>query len=975
MRHDARITALLGPTNTGKTHRAIERMLSYESGMIGFPLRLLARENYEKIAQLKGRSRVALITGEEKIIPAGAKYYCCTVESMPVEKSFEFVGVDEIQLAEDPDRGHIFTDRILRVRGTEATMFMGAATMRLALARLIPEIEFETRARFSRLEYTGFKKLTRLPKRSAIVAFSMDEVYNTAEMIRRHRGGTAVVLGALSPRTRNAQVGMYQAGEVDFLVATDAIGMGLNMDIRHVALAATRKFDGQNMRPLRDIELAQIAGRAGRYMSDGTFGVTGRVHDLEHDTVKAIENHEFESVRELCWRSADLDFSSPKMLLKSLERGSGDKMLIRGRPSDDALALRNMITRDDVMVRADNPELVRMLWEVCQIPDFRQTLSDAHQELLAGIYLRLHSGALGEDWVASQITRLDDTGGDVDTLMSRIAHIRTWTYISYKSHWLERAEYWQGQARAIEDRLSDALHEALIRRFVDQRAAVLMQSLEAGGELLAGVRANGEVIVESHLIGHLHAFRFIPDKEAIGAEYKAVMSAARKALFSEIKRRLEMILNAKPEQITLSADGQILWQQKVGSPLPGEPVARLKKADNILAPDVELIETELLAGAEKDKVQSFLKEWVSAHIKTILEPLVALQDMDESVNGTVRGIAFQVYESMGIIPREKLEDLIAALTPEDRAALRARKIKLGPILVFLPALNKPAAVKLRGLLWALYHGRSLPVELPKDGIVSQKVDESVIDRTFYQAIGYPVYGGRAIRIDMLDRVISAVYDSAQGGKFQAQHKMAEWLGCPIDDLYAVLEAMGHKKVYDPQDEKAKEDEGTTTSVTAEDAPMPDVEPEQQQQSEEAVAAIPLAGAPKTDEPKAESEAAVAEDAAGQPQPEQKKPEQKKPELATFRLKKGKAFEKAAPRHEGEGKTFQKKPQKNFGPDKAKGGGDAGKNARGDKNIDKSKRRANPKGQDYKKSKMVAEAKTKDDSPFAILQQLKKNAEG
>lgn len=944
-RRDARITALLGPTNTGKTHRAIDRMLSYESGMIGFPLRLLARENYEKIAAIKGRSRVALITGEEKIIPPNAKYYCCTVESMPVELPFEFVGVDEIQLAEDPERGHIFTDRILRARGIEATMFMGAATMRLALSKLVPGIEFEACARFSRLEYTGFKKLTRLPKRSAIVAFSMDEVYNNAEMIRRTRGGTAVVLGALSPRTRNAQVEMYQSGEVDFMVATDAIGMGLNMDIRHVALAATRKFDGQHMRPLRDIELAQIAGRAGRYMTDGTFGVTGRVNDLDPDTVKAIENHDFESVRELCWRNADLDFSTPKLLLKSLDRGSGDKMLIRGRPSDDYLTLKSLTHRDDIVVRANDPEMVRMLWEVCQIPDFRQTLSDAHQELLTGIYLRLCEGALAEDWVAAQIMRLDDASGDVDTLMARIAHIRTWTYISYKSHWLERAEYWQGQARTIEDRLSDALHEALIKRFVDQRAAVLMQSLEAGKELLAGIRANGEVIVESHLIGHLHAFRFIPDKEAIGAEYKTVMNAARKALFSEIKRRLDMILNAKPEQITLSAEGQILWQQKVGSPLPGEPVARIKKSDAILAPEIELIDSDLLAGVEKDQLLAFLKDWLKAHIKTILEPLVALAEMDESVNGAVRGIAFQVYESMGIIPREKLEDLIAALTAEDRAALRARKIKLGPILVFLPALNKPAAVKLRGMLWALYNGKNLPVELPKDGIVSQKVDESSIDRAFYQAIGYPVYGGRAIRIDMLDRVISAIYDSAQGGKFQAQHKMAEWLGCPIEDLYAVLESMGHKKIHDPLD----------------DAPKV-----------EAAVEVPVAEDIKPEEPKAE---VVIDTPVVEGEVPAKPAEQKKPELATFRLKKGKAFEKHQPRTDyKDGKKFEKTPQKNFGADKAKGGGDA-KNFRGDKSVDKSKRRANPKGQEYKKSKMVAEAKVQDDSPFAILQQLKKNADG
>lgn len=923
---DGRLIAYLGPTNTGKTYRAIDRMLSYQSGMIGFPLRLLARENYDKVVAAKGRSRVALVTGEEKIIPPNAKYYCCTVESMPVEKSFEFVAIDEVQLAEDPDRGHVFTDRILRARGLEETVFMGSDTMRPVLAKLVPNIEFEACTRFSLLSYTGFKKLTRLPKRTAIVGFSMDDVYNMAEMIRRQRGGTAVVLGALSPRTRNKQVEMYQSGEVDFMVATDAIGMGLNMDIRHVALAATRKFDGNRMRPLRNMELAQIAGRAGRYMKDGTFGTTGRVSDLDEDVVKSIENHNFETVREICWRNSILDFSTPKMLLKSLDIGSGDKMLARGRPSDDYLTLKALMQNDDVMARVNNTEQVRLLWDVCQIPDFRQTLNDAHQELIANIYTRVSDNILTEDWVSSRIKRLDDTKGDVDALMARIAHVRTWTYISFKSQWLERAEYWQEQARAIEDRLSDALHEALIKRFVDQRASVLMKSLEDGKQLLAGIRSNGEVIVESHLIGHLYTFRFIPIDGAVGADYKAVMSAARNALNSEVKRRLDMILTAKPEQFTLSETGQILWQQKHGSPIPGEPIAQLKKGDNALKPELELIDCDLLDGSDKEEVQAHLKSWLNTHINTVLEPLVALENQDD-VTGAVRGIAYQVYENMGIVPRENLEDLIKDLTTEDRAALRARKIKMGPILVFLPALNKPAAVRLRALLWALLRERQLPVEVPNDGIVSTKVDKKSVDRHFYQSIGYPVFGSRAIRIDMLDRVISAVYDSAEQGKFQAQHKMAEWLGCPIEDLYDVLQSMGHKKIYDPADEKDDEVKSTLDAIS-ENATSEDQKIEDKSDDH-------------TEVPAKETEA------------EKPKEENKKPELATFRLKKGKAFQK----HQSFKNTSK---NKDFSKDKSQG---------------KKAKRGNPKGKDYKKSMMTAEAKTKDDSPFAVLEQLKKNADG
>ncbi len=938
IRSESRLIALLGPTNTGKTHAALEHMLSYNSGMIGFPLRLLARENYEKIVALKGRGQVALVTGEEKIIPEHARYYCCTVESMPIEQEFDFIGIDEIQLAEDPDRGHIFTDRILRARGKACTMFMGAETMRPILSGLVPGLDFQTSTRFSNLTYTGYKKLTRLPKRSAVVAFSVDDVYNTAELLRRQRGGTAVVLGALSPRTRNAQVEMYQSGEVDFIVATDAIGMGLNMDIHHVALAATRKYDGNRPRSLRTAEIAQIAGRAGRYRRDGTFGVTGRVHDLDPEMVEAIQNHQFPAVRELCWRNAYLEFNSPKILLQSLEASSAEKALVKGRPSDDYLSLKAMMERDDVIVRADNPEMVRLLWDVCQIPDFRQTLNDAHHELLASIFLRLHEGRLAEDWVDAQISRLDDLQGDVDTLMARIAHIRTWTYISFKSAWLERAAYWQEKARAIEDRLSDALHEALIKRFVDQRASMLMKSLEeaGGGALLAGIRPNGEVIVESHLIGHLHGFRFIPDDTGGGADHKAVMSAARAALASEIKRRLNMVLSSKPEQFQIDAEGQILWQQKHGSPLPGEPIARLTKGAAALKPGIEISESDLLAGTDKALLETFLKDWLAAHTAQILEPLIALEN-PEGLQGAARGITFQIYESLGIIPREKIEDLIATLTPEDRAALRAKKVKLGPILVFLPALNKPAAVKLRALLWSLYEGKSLPASTPPDGSVSIRVDKNTADRAFYQAIGYPVYAGRAIRIDMLDRVISAVYDSAKEGKFQAKHEMAEWLGCPIDDLYEILESMGHRKMDEAP--KAAEPENT-------EDPAIETTPEEKPTATEG----------------AEETSAATETA---PQPA------KKPELAFFRLKRGKAFEKPFVHKPKFEHKKQNKPAQAQNEQKPR---DNDKQGHDKKEMGKREKRRNPKGKEYKQTMMSAGPKSKpEDSPFAILEQLKKTS--
>jgi ATP-dependent RNA helicase SUPV3L1/SUV3 len=947
VRTDSRLHAMLGPTNTGKTHRALERMLAYNTGVIGFPLRLLARENYDKIVERVGKHKVALVTGEEKIIPRTAQYYLCTVEAMPIEQAFEFLAIDEIQLAEDPERGHIFTDRLLRARGTLETMFMGSDTMRIVLASLIPGIEFESRERLSELSYTGFKKLTRLPKRSAIVAFSMDDVYALADMIRRQRGGTAVVLGALSPRTRNAQVEMYQSGEVDFMVATDAIGMGLNMDIRHVALASTRKFDGVRPRGLKPAELAQIAGRAGRYMKEGTFGVTGRVTGLDPDVVEAIENHKFESIREICWRNAALDYASPKALLKSLERNSDNPMLVRGRPSDDVQTLQALAERDEVLGIASTPDMMQLLWDVCQIPDFRKTMSDTHHELVADIYGRLSYGPLDEDWVAAQIVRLDDTRGEVDTLMTRIAHIRTWTYIAYKPQWLRRCEYWQERTRAIEDRLSDALHEALLHRFVDRRTAHLVKAMEEGRELLAGIRANGEVVVESHLIGHLEGFRFIPDRDAAGADYKAVMSAARNALQQDIKRRVMSILNAKDEQFTLDDSGNILFQEKHGSPLPGLPVAKIKKGDHILRPLLDVEETDLLKGSDRAAIIEKLKAWLDAHIAKVLEPLInchpdrssakqgavegsgplhekpdpsaaGLQPsaQDDKVSGAVRGILWQLYEALGILPRETLEDLIATLTPEDRAALRSRKVKLGPILVFLPELNKPAAVRLRAKLWALWNDKPLPVEVPKDGAVSVKVDAGAIDKSLYQSIGYPVYASRAIRIDMLDRVIVAVYDSAKEGKFQAQHQMAEWLGVPIEDLYEILGAMGHKRlVTEKKDEEAA---SAPVEVVAESPVMPEAAPVEE---------------PKLEEPKVE---------------EIKPAPAEKPALDWFFLKRGKANQKPVPR------TFEKKKFEHKKADKP-----AGK-----KKHDKPKK-------DFEPKVMSAPAKTVSDSPFAILEQLKK----
>ena len=923
-KHSAPVSAVLGPTNTGKTHDAIEAMLAHNSGVIGFPLRLLARENYDKLVARLGATRVALVTGEEKIIPDRAQYYMCTVESMPVAAKFDFAAMDEIQLCGDPERGHIFTDRMLRARGARETMFLGSDTMRFVLKHFVPGIEITDKQRLSTLSYTGFCKLTRLPRRSAIVAFSMEEIYRLAEFVRRHRGGAAIVLGALSPRTRNAQVEMYQEGEVDYLIATDAIGMGLNMDIRHIALAGTRKFDGARMRDLQTTEIAQIAGRAGRYTRDGTFGVTGNMGDIAPLVADAIQAHRFTPLESIYWRNSELNFSSPRQLLNTLNATPQDERLMKGREAHDVATLRRLIGDDAVMARISTPDTVRLLWETCQIPDFRKTLSDTHQALVADIFCQLmdNDGLLPEAQIHKHIARLDDTGGDVDTLMSRLAHIRTWTYITHKSEWLANPAYWQDYARTIEDRLSDALHEGLSQRFVDKRSAALMRSMNQGGELLAGIRDNGEVIVEGHYVGRLEGFRFAPDPRIKDDDNKYVISAARAALGRTIRERCAMLENAHDTQFGLDESGVITWQQKLNNPAPGVPVARLCATEAPLSPAIEVIaDDDVLGTDDKDRVHDRLRIWLDRYIADRLAPLKSLETTDE-MPAEARGIAYQLHENLGVMRRADLADMIGQLNETARAALRPKRIRFGPLHVYQPALIKPAALRLRALLWALYHGHDLPVTVPHDGAASAAFDHAGVDHAFYLIIGYPVYGGRAVRVDMLDRLVGAIYDCAEQGQFTARHEWAEWLGCSIPELYAVITDLGHQKSHDPAEAQYTADDNTaqTEQAAAQDT---------QQQSE-------AAGQAGTSQSAASAGggAQSGSNYAG------------RPELATFRLNRGKAHEKAGGgKKPGKGQSQKGKRQK-------------GKGGKGKSQPQKDKSR-----------QQQSEAPPTQ-SPFAVLEQLK-----
>jgi ATP-dependent RNA helicase SUPV3L1/SUV3 len=774
-----RLMAVLGPTNTGKTHFAIDRMLGHPSGMIGFPLRLLARENYDRVVALKGASRVALITGEEKIVPPRPDYFVCTVESMPMDRAVDFLAIDEIQMCADPERGHVFTDRLLRARGRAETLLLGADTIRPLIQKLVPGCEFVTRPRLSRLTYTGPRKITRLPRRSAVVAFSINEVYAIAELMRRQRGGTAVVLGALSPRTRNAQVEMYQGGDVDYLVATDAIGMGLNMNIDHVAFAGVRKFDGRTYRALTTAEIAQIAGRAGRHLSDGTFGPVAETGAFDEATVSAIEEHRFDPLTAIHWRSSDLDFRSGLALQKSLEAPPPRTELMRARDADDKVALAHLLRDRELADRASNPDAVRLLWEVCQIPDFRKTMADVHAGLLARIYRELTgAGRLPADWVAAQIAQLDRVDGDIDTLMARIAHVRTWTYISHRADWIADAETWQGRTRELEDKLSDALHHSLTQRFVDRRAAALTR-MKDRDDLAAVVGADGDVTVEGEFVGRLDGFRFAPDPNSAAEGRKALMAAANRALKSEIDARVDALAGAPDAAFSRDAAGWLMWS--------GAVVARLAKGADIVSPGVTVLASDYLTAEQRERMRVRLAAWVAAQLEDALERLMALRRAE--LTGVPRGLAYRIVEGLGSLPRLAAVREVRELTKEDRLALRACGVRIGAETLFIPALVKPKAVEWRALLWALFHQRDV-LTPPAPGLVTVPAGDDVpVD--FLAACGYVRLGGRAVRIDVLDRLAVDLQRQSRAGAMTVGPAQLNLLGLSLEAARPVIEALGY----------------------------------------------------------------------------------------------------------------------------------------------------------------------------------------
>jgi ATP-dependent RNA helicase SUPV3L1/SUV3 len=797
------VTAVLGPTNTGKTHLAIERMLGHESGMIGLPLRLLAREVYDRIKQRVGAEKVALITGEEKIKPERARYWVSTVEAMPRNIDVDFLAIDEIQLCGDPERGHVFTDRLLHARGRSETLLLGAQTMRDAISDLIPGANFISRPRLSKLTYSGEKKITRLPARSAIVAFSAQEVYALAELIRRQRGGAAVVLGALSPRTRNAQVALYQSGDVEFLIATDAIGMGLNLDVDHVAFSALRKFDGYNHRNLTPGEIGQIAGRAGRHMNDGTFGVTGGAEALEPDMVERLETHSFDSVRTLQWRSRELDFSTLDALHASLRELPREQRLTRARAADDVTALEALSADREITDVATSRPRVELLWEVCQLPDYRKISGQSHAELVSNLYKHLTSGdnRIPEDWFSKQVDLADRTDGDIDTLSTRIAHIRTWTFVANRPDWLKDPEHWQARTRAIEDSLSDAMHESLTQRFVDRRTSALMKGMRDKDELTADIADDGNITVENHFVGKLKGFRFTLDAAADGIHEKATRQAAMQVVTRELGMRARRVAAAQNDAFKVTRNGTIVWRD--------DEIAKLEPAEDPLQPSVTLIADDTMSESDREKVQARIKTWIDDAITDKLKPLVEMSNGSE-LQGLARGIAFQLKEGLGALKREVVADDINALDQSARAELRKFGLRFGAFNIFFPIMLKPAPADLAATLWLLKHPQpngAVP-QLPRPGLTSVVVDPATPE-ALYRAHGFHVCGPRAIRLDILERLADLIrpllaWRSGPGktdmppkgstgdGGFRTTDDMMSILGCSAEELSEVLKALGFR---------------------------------------------------------------------------------------------------------------------------------------------------------------------------------------
>jgi len=781
-----KVSAVLGPTNTGKTHLAIETMLSFDSGMIGFPLRLLAREVYDKVIKKISLDKVALITGEEKIIPANPKYFLCTVESMPIDKQLDFVGVDEIQMCADHERGHIFTDRLINLRGSRLTMLMGSYTIKNIISNLDDDIEFINRNRLSKLSYAGHKKISRIQRKTAIIAFSAEEVYAIAELIRRQKGGAAIVMGSLSPKTRNAQVELYQSGDVDFLVATDAIGMGINMDLDQVYFSNLKKFDGRKLRKLNLSEIGQIAGRAGRYLNDGSFGITGDCKEINAEEVDLLENHKFEEIQYLFWRNSNLNFNNPSSLIKSLDEKPKEKWLRKIHECEDEKALKFFLRDKNFENIEFNQKKLNLLWECCQIPDFVKKTYGNHYEVIGNVfkYLNSEKGKISDDYMRLQLMKLDKLDGNVDSLSNRIANVRTWSYVSNKNNWIENQNYWIEKTKLLEDKLSDRLHEELTKTFIDKRASVLARGLKQDMEFETKILENNEVMIDNQFIGKINGLKLELDlkKGALETDIKSLKKAARQSVGPELLRRIESIIQTG--LIELKDDFKIYWKKS--------PIAKLISGRDYLNPNIEIIVDDILEHNQTQKFIIFLEKWLKNKIDTILKSLVDLKDLKEN-NSSIKALAYQLYENNGVLERNKVTEYLKDLGQNERKVLRELGVKFGRYHIFLYKLIKPEAVSLRTLLWKNYYQKYFNLKPPTFGL-NFLDDKKINNRNFMLLCGFEKFDNIYVRIDILERLFVQIINSDQEKEKEIKmtSDMLNLLGCGKDSFKKLLKNMNYK---------------------------------------------------------------------------------------------------------------------------------------------------------------------------------------
>ena len=777
-----KIIALLGPTNTGKTHDAIERMLEFESGIFGLPLRLLAREVYEKCVRKIGLNKVALITGEEKIIPNSASFFICTVESMPKDKAVDFVAVDEIQMCTDKERGHIFTDRLLYARGEELTMFLGSQVMKNIISDLVEEVEFVKKERFSKLSYGGYKKISRLDGKAAIIAFSIEEVYAIAELVRRQKGGAAVIMGSLSPKTRNSQVELYQSGDVDYLVATDAIGMGLNMDIEQIYFSNLKKFDGKKTRRLNLVELSQIAGRAGRYKNNGIFGTTGDCENLNSDEIENIENHSLPSTKMLYWRNSNLNFDRVEKLILSLEVKPTDKNLIRSSESIDEVVLRFLLKKNvENNLYSTN---LKLLWECCQIPDFEKKAYGQHLVIVDAVFkfLSIRKKRIPNEYMKTQLSGLEKNHGNIDVLANRISNVRTWSYVANKKNWVENADYWIQLTKSIEDNLSDRLHEELTKSFIDKKISILARGLKQDMLLETDVGEDNKVLIDKQYVGELKGLKFIIDfnSKNLDVDLKSIKKAARRGVEVELVKRAKLIM--KSEDLSIDIENKIIWLNN--------PVAKIKRGENYLCPEIEIITDDAMPSDIHKKLEQFIKNWLSSYINEILGDLISLTNI-KIEDQYLRALSFQLYENNGVLKRKNIDGIIKLISKEERKKLWSMGIKIGRYHVYLPKMLKPKAVTLRTMLWKIYNNISSNMSVPKFGL--NFVMNENFNEKFLLLCGYERFKDYFVRIDILEKLFINIMEKSIDRKFKISAAMMNLLGCSKENFYKLIILMNYKK--------------------------------------------------------------------------------------------------------------------------------------------------------------------------------------